>query len=50
MVGDVMVDVVVRPIGSFNRGSDTASRIVVAPGGSATNQAVAFAAAGAGPT
>jgi sugar/nucleoside kinase (ribokinase family) len=47
VVGDVMVDVVVRPIGSFNRRSDTSSRIVVAPGGSATNQAVAFAAAGA---
>jgi ribokinase len=47
VVGDVMVDVVVRPLGPFNRGSDTTSRIVVAPGGSATNQAAAFAAAGA---
>ncbi len=47
VVGDVMVDVVVRPLGPFNRGSDTASRTVVAPGGSATNQAAAFAAAGA---
>jgi sugar/nucleoside kinase (ribokinase family) len=47
VVGDVMVDVVVRPLGPFNRGSDTASRIVVAPGGSATNLAVAMAAAGA---
>jgi ribokinase len=37
----------VRPVGPFNKGSDTDSRIVVAPGGSATNQAVAFAAAGA---
>ena len=47
VIGDVMVDIVVRPVGPFNKGSDTASRIVVAPGGSATNQAVAFAAAGA---
>ncbi len=47
VVGDVMVDVVTRPLGPFNRGSDTASRTVVAPGGSATNQAVALAAAGA---
>jgi ribokinase len=47
VVGDVMVDVVVRQAGPFNRGSDTTSRIVVAPGGSATNQAVAFAGAGA---
>jgi len=47
VVGDVMVDIVVRPLGPFNRGSDTASRIVAAPGGSATNQAVALAAAGA---
>jgi ribokinase len=42
-----MVDVVVRPLGPFNRGSDTSCRIVVTPGGSATNQAVALAAAGA---
>ncbi len=47
VIGDVMVDIVVRPTGPFNRGSDTTSRIVAAPGGSATNQAVAFAAAGA---
>ena len=47
VIGDVMVDVVVRPTGPFNRGSDTTSRIVAAPGGSATNQAVAFASAGA---
>jgi sugar/nucleoside kinase (ribokinase family) len=42
-----MVDVVVRAQGPFNRGSDTACRIIVTPGGSATNQAVALAAAGA---
>lgn len=47
VVGDVMVDVVVRPLGPFNRGSDTPSRVVVTPGGSAANQAVALAAAGA---
>jgi len=47
VIGDVMVDVVVRPQGPFNRGSDTPSQIVVAPGGSGTNQAVALAAAGA---
>ncbi len=42
-----MVDIVVRPTGPFHPGSDTTSRIVAAPGGSATNQAVAFASAGA---
>ena len=47
VVGDIMVDVMVRPLGPLNRGSDTPSRIVVSPGGSAANQAVAFAAAGA---
>ena len=47
VVGDVIVDVVVRPLGPFNRGSDTPSRIVVTPGGSASNQAVALATAGA---
>ena len=47
VLGDVMVDVVVRPLGPFNRGSDTASRILIAPGGSATNLAVAMAGAGA---
>jgi ribokinase len=47
VIGDIMVDVVVVPLGPFNRGSDTPSRVVVSPGGSAANQAVAFAAAGA---
>ena len=46
VVGDVMVDVVVHPLGPFNRGSDTRSRVAVTPGGSAANQAVALAAAG----
>jgi ribokinase len=47
VLGDVMVDIIVRPLGPFNRGSDTPSEVVVAPGGSAANQAVALAAAGA---
>jgi len=47
IIGDVMVDVVVVPLGPFNRGSDTPSRVVISPGGSAANQAVALAAAGA---
>ncbi|HUC15090.1 MAG TPA: PfkB family carbohydrate kinase [Acidimicrobiales bacterium] len=47
VIGDVMVDVVVVPLGPFNRGSDTPSTVVVSPGGSAANQAVALAAAGA---
>ncbi len=47
VIGDVMVDVVVVPLGPFNRGSDTPSRVVVSPGGSAANQAVALATAGA---
>lgn len=45
-VGDVMVDVIVRPTTTFNRGSDTPSAIAVRPGGSAANQSAAFAAAG----
>lgn len=47
VVGDVMVDVVVRPVGPFNRGSDTRSQVAVTPGGSASNQAVALAVSGA---
>ncbi|MGP8208526.1 MAG: carbohydrate kinase family protein [Acidimicrobiales bacterium] len=47
VVGDVIVDVVVRPLGPFHRGSDTPSRIALTPGGSASNQAVALGAAGA---
>jgi sugar/nucleoside kinase (ribokinase family) len=47
VVGDVIVDVVVRPRGPFNRGSDTPSHIAVTPGGSASNQAVALCRAGA---
>jgi ribokinase len=47
VIGDIMVDVVVLPLGPFNRGSDTPSKVVVSPGGSAANQAVALAAAGA---
>jgi len=47
VIGDVMVDIVVRPTGPFNQGSDTTSRILATPGGSATNQAVAFVGTGA---
>jgi sugar/nucleoside kinase (ribokinase family) len=47
VVGDLMVDIVVRPQGPHHPGSDTASRIVATPGGSAANQAVALSAAGA---
>jgi sugar/nucleoside kinase (ribokinase family) len=47
VIGDVMVDVVVVPLGPFNRGSDTPSRVAISPGGSAANQAAALAAAGA---
>ncbi len=47
MVGDVMSDVVVRPLGPVVEASDTASSIVFAPGGSATSQAVWLARAGA---
>jgi len=47
VIGDVMVDVVVFPQGRFNRGSDTPSRVILSPGGSAANQAVALAVAGA---
>ncbi len=46
MVGDVMSDVVVRPLGPVVEASDTASSIVFAPGGSATSQAVWLARAG----
>ncbi|MHB1973647.1 MAG: PfkB family carbohydrate kinase [Acidimicrobiales bacterium] len=47
VVGDVMSDVVVRPLGPIVEASDTASSIVFAPGGSATSQAVWLAHAGA---
>lgn len=47
VVGDVMVDVVVRPVGPWAPNSDTPSAVDIAPGGSAANQAVALARAGA---
>lgn len=39
VLGDVMVDVVVRPSGPIAHGTDTASRIVMRPGGAAGNVA-----------
>jgi sugar/nucleoside kinase (ribokinase family) len=47
IVGDVIDDIVVTPLGNVTRDSDTTSRIVVTPGGSAANQASWLAVAGA---
>ena len=47
VVGDVMVDVLVEVQDARVHGSDTASRVSTAPGGSAANQAVWLARAGA---
>jgi sugar/nucleoside kinase (ribokinase family) len=47
VVGDVMVDVLVEVRAAFAHASDTPSRITTAPGGSAANQAVWLARAGA---
>jgi len=49
VVGDVMVDVVVRVVAPFAHASDTPSSITTAPGGAAANQAVWMARAGAQP-
>lgn len=46
VVGDVMTDVVVRLSGSISPFSDTPARITIAPGGSATNEAVWLARRG----
>src|SRR5450755_1376107 len=46
IVGDVIDDIVVTPLGTVTRDSDTTSRIVVTPGGSAANQAAWLAVAG----
>jgi sugar/nucleoside kinase (ribokinase family) len=46
IVGDVIDDIVVTPLGSVTRDSDTTSRIRATPGGSAANQAAWLAAAG----
>ena len=46
IVGDVIDDIVVTPLGVVTRDSDTTSRIVVTPGGSAANQAAWLAVSG----
>ncbi len=47
VVGDLMVDVVVRITGTHHPRSDTRAQISMHPGGAATNQAVALATSGA---
>jgi sugar/nucleoside kinase (ribokinase family) len=47
VIGDVMVDVIVRPEGPLARGSDRRARITIEPGGSAANQAAWLASFGA---
>ena len=47
IVGDVIDDVIVQPLGPVTPASDTRARITPTPGGSAANQAVWFAEAGA---
>jgi sugar/nucleoside kinase (ribokinase family) len=46
VVGDVIDDIVVTPLDAVTRDSDTTSRIVRTPGGSAANQAAWMASAG----
>src|SRR5271165_2066899 len=47
LVGDVMMDVIVRPEGPLARGSDRRAKIAFEPGGSAANQAAWLASFGA---
>lgn len=47
VVGDVIDDVVVRPLAAAAHGTDTPSVIVASPGGSGANQAAWLAASGA---
>jgi sugar/nucleoside kinase (ribokinase family) len=47
VVGDVIDDVIVQPLGPVVSASDTPARITPSPGGSGANQAVWLAAAGA---
>ncbi len=47
IVGDVIDDVIVRPLEPVRRGTDTSARISASPGGSGANQAVWLAAHGA---
>src|SRR5271166_6939659 len=46
VIGDVMIDIIVRPEGPLSRGSDRRASIAVEPGGSAANQAAWLAAFG----
>jgi sugar/nucleoside kinase (ribokinase family) len=46
IVGDVIDDIVVTPLGDVTRDSDTTSRIRATPGGSAANQAAWLAVSG----
>ena len=46
IVGDVIDDIVVTPLGNVTRDSDTTSRIRATPGGSAANQAAWLATSG----
>ena len=46
IVGDVIDDIVVTPLGKVTRDSDTTSHIRATPGGSAANQAAWLAVAG----
>ncbi len=46
LIGDVMTDVIVRPVGPLARGSDRRASIAVEPGGSAANQAAWLASFG----
>ncbi len=48
VIGDVMIDIIVRPEGPIARGSDRRAAIAVQPGGSAANQAVWLARFGVG--
>jgi sugar/nucleoside kinase (ribokinase family) len=46
VIGDVMTDIIVRPVGPLARGSDRRASIAVRPGGSAANQAAWLASFG----
>ncbi len=48
VIGDVMIDVIVRPEGPLARGSDRRASIAFKPGGSAANQAAWLASFGVG--
>ena len=46
VIGDVMTDIIVRPVGPLARGSDRRASIAFLPGGSAANQAAWLASFG----